>query len=258
MKATSDGDFAKANALYRFSFDADENDANEILGFARKHGEIYYLFDGDRITSMLCLCTLEGGIKYLFAVATHPNYRNQGLFRKNLLLSTRSEDNIVCIPEDSSLFPFYEKLGFTRFGSILQVKSDGDGTFLDQRTDVVDIDQLYAIYKSSALYPHKTAELFASTINYHILYKGTIITDGSFYALANGNNIRELCLPAGEEDRLPELIKKLSNGKNTVTLPAFFLPILKNNNIFCRRKKLFALKSDTLNTNNLYINILYN
>jgi ribosomal protein S18 acetylase RimI-like enzyme len=258
MKAASDVEFAKINALYRFCFDADQNDADEILGFARRHGEVHYLFDGDRITSMLCLCTLENGLKYLFAVATHPDYRNQGLFRKNLLLSTRSEDDIVCIPEDSSLFPFYEKLGFTRFGSVLQVKSDGNGTLLSQKNNAADIDKLYEIYKSSALYPHKTAELFASTIKYHILYKGTIITDGSFYALADGHNIKELCLPTGEEDRLPELVKKLSNGKNTITLPAFFHPIFAKNNIFCRRKKLFALKSDTLNTNNLYINILYN
>ncbi len=258
MKAVSGVEFIKLKELYRYCFHANEQDADEILGFAQKYGEVHYLIDGERITTMLCLCTLEGGIKYLFAVATHPDFRKQGLFRKNLRLAAKSEDNIVCIPEDRSLFRFYEKLGFTRFGSVLQVKADGNGSLLGQRTGNIDMDNLYRIYQSSPLYPHKTEDLFASTINYHILYKGTVITDGSFYALLDGSNIRELCLPAGEEERLPGLIKVLSDGTNTILLPVRYLNTLKKNNIPCRRRRIFALKSDILDANNLYINILYN
>lgn len=258
MKATSDAEFIKIRELYRLCFHADEKDADELLGFARKYGEVHYLLDGERITSMLCLCKLENGLKYLFAVATHPLYRGKGLFRENLLLAAKSEDNLVCIPERLGLFPLYEKLGFTKFGSALQVKADGTGRLLDKRTESVDLGSLYRIYQSSPLNPRKTEELFSSTIKYHILYNGTVITDGSFYALADGNNIKEVCLPAGEEDRLPELIKVLSNGSNTICLPAFYQPLLKKKGIPCRRKRIFALKSDILDPYNLYINILYN
>lgn len=236
----------------------DEKDADEILGYAREHGEVHYLYDGEWITSMLCLCKLEDGIKYLFAVATHPVYRNQGLFKKNLLLATKYEDKIVCIPEDISLFPLYEKLGFTRFGGVLQVKSDGDGSLLAKRTDTADLDELYRIYKSSPLYPHKPKELFLSTIRYHLLYKGTVITDGSFYALADRSDIIELCLPAGKEEKLLELIKALSDGTNKILLPEKYRDILKKNHIPYRRRKIFALKSDILDPNDLYVNILYN
>lgn len=254
----SDAEYEKLKELYRLSFEADEKDAQTVLGFARKYGEIHYLSDGDKITTMLCLCALEDGLKYLFAVATHPNYRNQGLFRKNLKQAVKNGDDIVCIPEKPSLFPLYEKLGFNKFGGVLQIKFAGNGGLLEKRTNSADMDILYKIYQSSPLYPHKTKELFFSTIQYHLLYKGTIITDGSFYALADGKNIIELCLAAGKEERLPALIEELSDGTNTVLLPAAYLPILEKNRILCERKRMFALKSDTLDANKLYINILYN
>ncbi len=39
MKAVSGAEFAKLKELYQKCFHADEQDADEILGFAREHGE---------------------------------------------------------------------------------------------------------------------------------------------------------------------------------------------------------------------------
>jgi len=258
MKTVSETEIEKLKELYKICFDTDEKEAQTVLGFARKHGEIHFLSDGGRIVSTLCLCALEDGIKYLFAAATHPEYQNQGLFKKNLQLSVKSGDSVVCIPERPDLFPLYEKLGFAKFGGVLEVKTNGNGGLLEKRKKTADLRQLYRIYRASTLYPKKTEELFFSTIEYHLLYQGTIVTDGSFYALADGKNIKELCVPAGEEDRLPALMEGLSDGTNAIVLPASFLPYLAKKQISCEHKRLFALKSDTLEANKLYINILYN
>ena len=78
----------------------------------------YILVEG-KIASMLYLldCTVFDGentysAKYLYAAATHPEYRGQGLM-SSLINKVLAEENIIIIkPATKELFKFYEKFGF--------------------------------------------------------------------------------------------------------------------------------------------------
>lgn len=257
-----DPEFDSHKKLFCQCFGENDTLAEEILGFARDYGEIHNLVEDGNIVTMLCLAELDMGIKYLFAVATRPNYRKKGLFAKNLSLSINSDEKIVCIPENEMLFPLYNKLGFTNHGYILQSNIIGDGSLNLKRRDNVNLEQLYEIYKSSTFYPKKPKELFISTVKCHLLYNGSIISDGKFYALVNKtngiNNIYELCVPASDEKRIPQLIKSCFVGKTNVKLATNYALLLKENGIAFRKRKIYALKSAKDIKNDFYINILYN
>ncbi|HAN20221.1 MAG: hypothetical protein A2Y15_09710 [Clostridiales bacterium GWF2_36_10] len=254
-------EFNNFKALFTECFGEGDVLAEEILGYARDFGEIHYLIEDGKIVTMLCLAGLETGLKYLFAVATSPEYRKRGLFAKNLSLSVTENERIVCIPENKTLFPLYDKVGFIKHGYVLQANIVGDGSLLQKTTDI-DLDKLYEIYKNSSFFPKKPKELFFSTIRCHLLYGGTIINDKNFYALISKSSgksiINELCVITIDEQRIPELIKGCTVGETTINLPIKFISLLKENGIKYRNRKIFALKSEKFENNQFYINILYN
>ena len=78
----------------------------------------YKLVDG-KIVSMLYLldCSVFDGektekAKYLYAAATHPDFRGQGLMAELINSAVKQEHNIVTKPATEKLFSFYEKFGF--------------------------------------------------------------------------------------------------------------------------------------------------
>lgn len=252
--------------LFCVSFGESSLLADEIIGYASEYGEIHYLTEDGKPVSMLCLATLEDGTKYLFAVATSPDFRNKGLFCKNLSEAVNDNDKILCIPENKKLFSLYQKLGFNQVGFVLNVftRSPGNGSLKKLSTTSPDLDTLYDIYKSSSFFPKKPKELFESTIRCHILYGGHIISDGSFYALctqpSTSDTINELCVPKGEENRIPLLIKGCSDKKSKTLLPVGLKEIFsdKKGEFFLKRSKIYAAKHLEFVRSDYYINLLYN
>ena len=110
----------QALSLYKTIFYEDSADFAEA--FTNKYFEkncLYTLKDG-KIVAMLYLldCTVfisgkTSKAKYLYAAATHPEYRNRGLM-SNLIKKALAENEIIITkPANKELFPFYEKFGFT-------------------------------------------------------------------------------------------------------------------------------------------------
>ena len=256
---SNEKDFCELKRLFCLSFGEEAALAEEILGFARDYGEIFYLKQEDKVITMLCLAELEDGLKYLFAAATDPQNRKKGLLARNLTLAAQ-DCSIVCIPESEGLFALYDRLGFVNHGCVLKAKVLGE-TNASRESDP-DLERLYRIYESSSFYPKKSREMFLSTVRCHLLYGGFLVSGDSYYALcgkaAGENYIYELCLPKGGEDRLPEIAKHCFKGEATVFLPLSYSKILNNHRIIHQKKQLFALKSTDYNANDLYINIMYN
>lgn len=64
-------------------------------------------------------------LAYLYAVATAQSHRGQGLCHKIMddtraLLQQQGYDGLVLVPAQPSLFSFYKKMGYRRFGGIRQ------------------------------------------------------------------------------------------------------------------------------------------
>ncbi len=110
----------QALALYKTVFYEDNADFAEA--FINKYFEksCRYKLEEGKMVAMLYLleCTVFAGgktskAKYLYAAATHPDYRNKGLM-SNLINEALIENEIIITkPANKELFPFYEKFGFT-------------------------------------------------------------------------------------------------------------------------------------------------
>lgn len=110
----------QALSLYKMVFCEDSEDFAKT--FTDKYFDKFCRFiekDG-KIVSMLYLldCKVFDGEAtysafYLYAAATHPDYRNKGLMSK-LISSVIKEDKVIVTkPANDELFSFYEKFGFT-------------------------------------------------------------------------------------------------------------------------------------------------
>ena len=85
-----------------------------------------FLMDGAEITAALYWLDCEyAGEKYayLYAVATHPAYRNRGLCHKLMAethahLKEQGYAGAVLVPQEESLRKFYDKIGYKTMGNI--------------------------------------------------------------------------------------------------------------------------------------------
>lgn len=81
-----------------------------------RHKRCVGAFVGERLVSMLFLldCTYNGQQgAYVYAVATHPNYRKQGFMQKCIDYSQALDYDFLClVPAEAYLFDVYAKFGF--------------------------------------------------------------------------------------------------------------------------------------------------
>lgn len=116
----------KLRALWKLVF----GDSEEFLdGFFQKgfsFDRCRYVTDGDSVTAALHWldCEYRGEkYAYLYAVATHPDYRNRGLCRE-LMAKTHADlkeqgyAGAVLVPQEESLRTFYGKMGYENMGNM--------------------------------------------------------------------------------------------------------------------------------------------
>lgn len=116
----------KLRALWKLVF----GDTEEFLDAFFQNGfsidRCRYFTDGEQLTAALHWldCEYEGEkYAYLYAVATHPDYRNRGLCRK-LMAKTHADlkeagyAGAVLVPQEESLREFYGKMGYKNMGNI--------------------------------------------------------------------------------------------------------------------------------------------
>ncbi len=146
----------QALSLYKKVFHEDSED------FAKTFTDKYFdkscrVIEKDgKIVSMLYLldCKVFDGETtysafYLYAAATHPDYRNRGLMSK-LISSVLKEDKVIVTkPANDELFSFYEKFGFT----VCSYKDETKNRF--PKTEALNVKQYIALRKKLLLnIPH--------------------------------------------------------------------------------------------------------
>lgn len=109
----------QALELYKTVFYEDDELFAET--FTNKYFETscrFILKDGKMVAMLYLLdCTFKNGneehpAKYLYAAATHPSYRGQGLMSNLINKVLIEEEIIITKPANETLFAFYEKFGF--------------------------------------------------------------------------------------------------------------------------------------------------
>lgn len=154
-------------------------------------------FVGERLVSMLFLldCTYNGQQgAYVYAVATHPDYRKQGFMQKCIDYSQALDYDFLClVPAEAYLFDVYAKFGFQSllFGTAMPAQLDdswrtaGAQVYFDRRR---------------AWTPTPAVELVDSDY----LYQENVLLDGSFYCKDDG-------IAAVRDGRICEYIQKSGN-----------------------------------------------
>jgi hypothetical protein len=117
---------------------------------AQKYGEVHYLSTVSGLPP--CSAFDLRADKILFAVATHPVFRKQD-FSGRICGLRQKRGQYRCIPEEEACSGF-TKVGLYKIRKRLQVKADGTQSARSKNRNI-DMNNLYRIYQSSPLYPHK-------------------------------------------------------------------------------------------------------
>lgn len=116
----------KLRNLWKLAF----GDTDEFLDgfFSTAYGaeRCRFLTDGEEITAALYWLDCQLGAEtyaYLYAVATHPAYRNRGLCHKLMAdthahLREQGYAGAVLVPQEESLRTFYGKMGYKTMGNV--------------------------------------------------------------------------------------------------------------------------------------------
>ncbi|MDR1112800.1 MAG: GNAT family N-acetyltransferase [Bacteroidales bacterium] len=119
-------DIAQLQQLMRLVFDDDQSFLEAL--FSLKFNDNVLIYKERKIIAAMAFLLpahirIEGNllpITYIYACATHPNYRNQGLMSSLVdkiwqVACTRHEVGVFLRPASDSLFRYYEKQGFYTF-----------------------------------------------------------------------------------------------------------------------------------------------
>lgn len=241
-----------ALALYRECFTVYGNEPEIIIKHAYEHGDIRLYRENGRAVNMICTSRITDGeldAEYIFAVCTKPEYRKRGIFTKHLDAVIGNKACIL-IPENESLFDFYERFGFS---AIYALEAEIEGNKELPETDIT-AEEIYGIYKNCFQFPKKPKELFIASVNAHLEYGGKIFTDGKSAVLTYENGITDIYAPT-EEDAV-SVSKKVFDGKAKAIFPLGCENILNNYKFKYVKKKTAMVKN--IKMPNLYINTLFN
>ena len=126
--------YTACRALYAAAFPEEESSFADAL-FARYFPRCLRVMGaGSRVVSMLFSIPYpiqtENGVqeaRYIYAVATAPDYRGQGLATRLLRAEIARGKPVFLRPSAPSLFKFYEKAGFTPFSPVRAVEGEAVG-----------------------------------------------------------------------------------------------------------------------------------
>ena len=153
--SVSEEDFPELMDLWHDVFGDDYEVSGFFLNNALWYGDIYAKrVDGKIVSAFYFVDSklINGNktekVKYLYAAATLPEYRKQGIMSDMIkyaaeVLSDKGYSAIILCPADEKLYGYYEKLGFIRSFS----------------------DRIYTI-ESSALEKYKGSRYFNSSVSY--------------------------------------------------------------------------------------------
>ncbi len=235
--------------LFLECFPDTENEAEIILSFAERCGEIHETHINGELANIICTARVFENplcVEYIFACGTSEKHRGKGIFRERLNEIT-ANNCAVLIPENESLFAMYEKMGFEALYCI-EAEFGGSGA----EDCEISAKELYELYKSCCIYPKKSANAFEASYNAFLSYGNKVKKQKNAIILMQGETASEifapdeeamLCaarackkalLPLSFASRLDELrikyrIKKLAAAKN---LPAELKSKLFINNLF--------------------------
>jgi N-acetylglutamate synthase-like GNAT family acetyltransferase len=139
----------------------------------------HVITDGRNVVSMvhwkpITVCGLKGA--YIFGVATHPDYRRQGLSARlmgEVLENLSGFDAAVLIPGVPSMVDFYRRFGFTLRGAMPAITTGKPDCTAAGEDDIQKLSELY-----TAAWPYRTERDAGDWLMILAEYRAGLIENG--------------------------------------------------------------------------------
>ena len=128
--------YQNCRALFDVAFPDEDGAWSDALFSLALPSALRVIAEGEQVQAMLlampCELALQNGerqaARYLYAVATHPDFRGRGLATK--LLQRVAAEGLPCFlrPMNASLFDFYRKAGLSPISPVLELAGESDPT----------------------------------------------------------------------------------------------------------------------------------
>lgn len=186
----------------------------------------YYVRNGQIISALYWLDCTQGDRKfaYIYAVATDPAYRGQGLASRLLLethqiLKQQGYSGAVLKPA-KGLFPFYKRLGYRTscYVNSFTAKAGVSAARIHPLTS-----EKYAAMRRELL-PENAVLQEGVTLDFLNVFAGFYAVDGGVFCLSREE--REIIEYLGDSNLIPAVLSALSLESAKVTMPGGDLPFV--------------------------------
>lgn len=230
---TAASDIAGLRQLWKLAFGDPDEVLDSFFGTAFSPDRHLQIRLEDTVAAALYWfdCEYEGRkAAYVYAVATHPDFRGRGLCRKLMgntheLLKEQGYDAVVLVPQDTGLRMMYAAMGYRDATSVLEFACDAGEAAALGEVSIQEYAALRRKYLPEGGVVQEGENLcFLST--YAKFYAGA-----DFLAAVSGEQILELL---GDRNAAPGILKALGFAAGNVRMPgtevpyAMFLPLKEN------------------------------
>lgn len=172
-------------ALWKSAFGDTDESCNYYFENLHKHENMLVYVDGDDAVAMLTMLPLKiscgkqkYSARYVFAVATHENYRSQGISSRLIEYAhdymRKSGINFsVLVPASESLFDFYANRGYERMFSVSKKTVNAckiatlDGEFSIEKCDAEEYYKLRSrAFENNTPFAFWEGEMLSKIIDY--------------------------------------------------------------------------------------------
>ena len=227
---TAATDIAGLRQLWKLAFGDTEEFLDSFFETAFSPERCLYIRLEERIAAALYWfdCQYDGRkMAYVYAVATHPEFRGRGLCRQlmgetHALLEKRDYDGVLLVPQDMGLRKMYAAMGYRDATSVSEFTCEAGKPIALKEVNV----QTYAVLRrrflpeGSVLQEEENLRFLSSYAKFY--------TGADFVAAVSGKQIVELL---GNRDAAPGILSALGAMEGSVRMPgedipyAMFLPL---------------------------------
>lgn len=228
--ATAASDIAGLRQLWKLAFGDTDAFLDSFFGTAFSENRCHILKMKEQVAAALYWFDCEyGGRKaaYVYAVATHPEFRGRGLCRQLMgeahsLLKEQGYDAVLLVPQDTGLRKMYAAMGYRDATSVAEFSCEAGKPVAMTEVDVREYAVLRRQYLPEGGVVQEGGNLrFLST--YAKFYDGA-----DFVAAVSGDQILELL---GSREAAAGILGALGQAAGCVRMPgaeipyAMFLPL---------------------------------
>ena len=255
IREASTQDMEALRSLWKIVFDDDNTFLDSFFKYLFNPAECLVYESEGNIVSMLFMLKatrsslqIDYPMRYIYACATHPNYRKQGLMGNLLEAAIKYADKnnfeLALIPENEYLFEYYKRFGFTQTTYLYKrsyppINVQKNTTLWNVANNNITTNEIIEILQTSRAQFHKEKDIVQWTDSHlKVMLEDFLFQGGEFLVMKNTSPFPTgyaLALPNSEMVEIIECVSILSQNEMIKSLRNYYknLPVA-----FCLSNKI--------------------